>query len=178
MSLGKMPLQGLTEATQKLVAYWQTLPKAGGTNCPERRVFQSGPVVAPYLSELFIIEWHSIDQITIRLSGTKLDRILGREVTGENLFDLLPAELLEEEMIYYSHLRDTACAGMLTRAAKNLKNMPIVYRTIHLPLVNRHGELKYWIGSGSVLSETQVEREYAGVNLGAALDLGRDFYEV
>ena len=139
-------------------------------------MFQSGPVVAPYLSELFIIEWHSIDEIIIKLSGTRLDRILGREVTGENIFNLLPAELCVEEKGYYQRLKDTGCAGMLTRAAQNLNNFPIVYRTVHLPLADNDGTLKYWIGTGSMLSEEQVRHEYAGVNFNTVLDLGREFY--
>ncbi|MCK0068057.1 PAS domain-containing protein [Kordiimonas laminariae] len=177
MLLDQMPMAGLSEATRKLVTYWQSLPQTGEFRVPERRVFQSGPVVAPYLSELFIIEWKSVDEIFIRLSGTKLDRILGREVTGENLFDLLPPELCEEEKSYYQHMKDSGCAGMLTRAAQNLNNFPIVYRTVHLPLADKEGNLKYWIGTGSMLSEEQVRSEYAGIDFTTVFELGREFFQ-
>lgn len=171
-----MPLTGLSEATQKLVSYWQTLPKVGDLQVPERRVFQSGPVVAPYLSELFLTEWMSEKEIIIRLSGTKLERIIGREVTDQNLFDLIPEKLHENEAQYYEHLRTTGCAGMLTRAIPNLKSFPIVYRTVHFPLADQNGVLKYWIGTGTKLSEEQTRQEYPEADYNTVDDLGRDFF--
>ncbi|MFC3051328.1 PAS domain-containing protein [Kordiimonas pumila] len=148
-----------SKATQELVACWQDLPRYDGLVCPKRSDFSSIRIGA-FLAEVFISEWIGDENLSIIQAGTKLDRVLGKDITGQNIFDVLPLELLAEELKYYHTLRDTPCAGMITRSALNLKGKPVIYRTMQLPLADSHGNVRYFVGTGVALSENILQQEF------------------
>lgn len=166
-----------SKATQELISCWYDLPRAEGAVCPKRSDFSSIRIGA-FLAEVFISEWKDHDTLQIIQAGTKLDRLLGQDITGLNIFELLPPELLEEERSYYSLLRDTPCAGMITRHAKNLKNQPFVYRTMQLPMLDPRGNIQYFVGTGVALSAVTQLEEFGALNDDNIELLERKFFDI
>lgn len=166
-----------SKATEELIACWYDLPRADGAVCPKRSDFSSIRIGA-FLAEVFISEWKGSDDLQIIQAGTKLDRLLGRDITGINVFDILPPELVEEEREYYRILKETPCAGMITRHAKNLKGKPFVYRTMQLPLLDPRGDVHYFVGTGVALSHDTQVKEFGVLNDENVELLERKFFDI
>jgi len=165
-----------SQATQELIACWRDLPRTDASVCPKRADFSSIRIGA-FLAEVFISEWQNEDVLHIIQAGTKLDRLLGKDITGRNIFEVLPPELVDDERSYYKTLRETPCAGMITRHARNLNGRPFVYRTMQLPLLDPHGEIRYFVGTGVVLTDEVLEHEF-GVSTFKVELLERKYFDI
>ncbi|TNE60550.1 MAG: PAS domain-containing protein [Alphaproteobacteria bacterium] len=166
-----------SKATQDLVAFWRRLPRPEGQVCPKRSDFSSAQINGA-LPEVFVSEWYSDDVLAIVQAGTVLDRLLGVDITGQNIFDILPPELKEPERVYYRALRDQPCAGVLTRSANNLIGRPFVYRTIQLPLLDPFGKVRYFVGTGAAIEGKQLEQEFGQTNFKSIRLLERRFFDI
>ncbi|MCJ9429722.1 PAS domain-containing protein [Kordiimonas marina] len=166
-----------SKATQDLVRFWLNLPRPEGQVCPKRSDFSSAQINGA-LPEVFLSEWYSEDVLAIVQAGTVLDRLLGLDITGHNIFDILPEELKEPERIYYRALRDQPCAGLITRSANNLRGKPFVYRTIQLPLLDPFGKVHYFVGTGAALEGKQLEQEFGQTNFKSIRLLERRFFDI
>jgi hypothetical protein len=95
---------GSVGVVQKFIAHWQSLPKDG--LLPPLSAFLSAP--HPELQpSVIIIDVRSEQNVPIRLLGTGIVNLIGRELTGTNSLD-----------IYAPHLRarvGRACASMVQR---------------------------------------------------------------
>jgi hypothetical protein len=78
---------GLVEKNMRLACYWLSLWE--GDAPPTRESFDPRKVVE-LLPGIGLVDMHEDKGPICRLSGTAIDRALGRPVTGTNLLDFLP----------------------------------------------------------------------------------------
>lgn len=166
-----------SRATEKLVNFWYDLPRTKGHVCPKRSDFSSA-LMNGTLPEVFLSEWNGDKDLIIVQSGTVLDRLIGEDLTGRNLFDMIPAPFRAPEHRYYEALRDTPCAGMLTRSAPNHQNKHTIYRTIQLPLLDPFGEVCYFVGTGAVLDAAQIIAEGGKIDVDEMELVERHFFDI
>lgn len=141
-----------SEATEKLARYWHDLPRRGNCIIPHRSDFKLKEIGA-YLEETFISKFSKPDELIILVSGSKLIKILGNDLTGKNIFGLVPKENQQQQMDYYRQLKAHQCAGALTRWGASLKERPFVYRTCQLPLLGDTDEVEFFVGTGVMKTE-------------------------
>ncbi len=138
-----------SEASESVARYWHELPRRNSKIVPYRSDFRLHEI-APYLDETFMSKFSKPDELIILASGSKLVKILGADITGQNIFDLVPAENHAQQIEYYRLLKALPCAGALTRWGASLKERPFVYRTMQLPLLGDSGEVEFFVGTGVI----------------------------
>lgn len=166
-----------SQATQQLVRFWLDLPRAEGTVCPKRSDFSSAEINGS-IAEVFLSEWESEDRLCVVQAGTVLDRHIGIDMTGKNIFDMTPPELVEDERRYYKALRDQPCAGLITRSMINFASKHFVYRTIQLPLLDPFGHVRYFVGTGIVFEGAALEREFGVREFNETRLVERRFFDI
>jgi len=166
-----------TRATAQLIEFWRRLPRADGQICPRHSDFSSSQVNGS-LPEVFVSEWQSEDDLVIIQTGTVLDRTLGLDLTGFNIFEMTEPAIRGAERAYYQTLRDTPCAGKLTRSAPHENGTSLFYRTLQLPLLDPFGNVRYFVGTGAVLNEDRELLEIGLLNLGALELVERHFFDI
>lgn len=166
-----------SKATQQLVEFWRNLPCPEGKFCPRRSDFSSAQINGS-ISEVFLSEWEDEESLRVVQSGTVLDRYIGIDMTGKNIFDMTPEELVDDERTYYKALRDQPCAGMITRSMINFANEPFVYRTIQLPLLDPFGDVRYFVGTGFLLTEEVVEKTFGRRSFRRTRLVERKFFDI
>lgn len=166
-----------SKATQELVRFWLNLPRPEGQVCPKRSDFSSARINGS-LPEVFLSEWYGDDALVVVQSGTILDRLIGLDMTGKNIFDMTPPELVEDERRYYQALRDHPCAGLITRSMINFADKPFIYRTIQLPLLDPFHRVRYFVGTGFLIEGKQLEAEFGNVDFKRAKLVERRFFDI
>jgi hypothetical protein len=166
-----------TNATARLIKFWEQLPRPKGQVCPKRSDFSTAQVNGT-LPEIFVSEWVAPDELEIVQTGTVLDRLIGEDLTGAKIFEMTPAPLREAERAYYAALRDTPCAGMMTRSAPNRQGDHFYYRTLQLPLLGPYGEIRYFVGTGAVMNHDQLSLEIGNLRLGDLELVERHFFDI
>lgn len=166
-----------SDATNALTEYWRRLPRKDGSFCPRKSDFSIVGIIT-HAAEIFMSEWNNPRDLRIIQAGTKLEQLLGKDLTSYNIFEVLPAQLLEREQEYYSNLKHHPCAGVITRQAVNLKGKPFVYRTVQLPLADDNGVPKYFVGAGAVLGIDDIEAEFGTVNFDEIELLERQYLDI
>ncbi len=166
-----------SQATQQLVRFWLDLPRAEGKVCPKRSDFSSAEINGS-IAEVFLSEWEAEDRLCVVQAGTVLDRHIGIDMTGKNIFDMTPPELVEDERRYYKALRDQPCAGLITRSMINFVNKHFVYRTIQLPLLDPFGHVRYFVGTGIVFEGAALEREFGVREFNETRLVERRFFDI
>lgn len=134
-------------ATIALINYWVEQYIELGGRIPERSEF-SLKTIAPNLDQIFLSEWHSYERMEILASGSTLVSALGVDLTGKNIFEYVPAGNKKKQQDYYVKLQGQPCAGLLVRWGANMKGRPFIYRTIQLPLMDKKGTARFFIGTG------------------------------
>jgi len=166
-----------SKATENLVKFWSGLPRPKGQVCPRRGDFSSA-LINRILSEVFLSEWRTEHDLVIIQSGTVLDRLIGEDLTGRNIFEMTPEPLRAVERNYYNVLRGMPCAGMITRSAPNRRGRHFYYRTLQLPLLDPFGDIHYFVGTGVVLDKEQLRSELGHDNFGATELVERHFFDI
>ncbi|MEX0299273.1 MAG: PAS domain-containing protein [Kordiimonas sp.] len=166
-----------SDATNALTEYWRRLPRIDGSLCPRKADFSIVGVIT-YAAEIFMSEWVSPTELRILQAGTRLEALLGEDLTQCNIFEVLPPQLLPSEKEYYNNLRCCPCAGVITRQALNLKGRPFVYRTVQLPLTDDDGKTRYFVGAGSVLTEESIREEFGSVDFDNIKLLERQYLDI
>ena len=148
-----------------------------GSLCPKKTDFSIVGIIS-YAAEIFMSEWKSAEELRILQAGTKLEQLLGKDLTSYNIFEVLPEQLLSREREYYSNLKHMPCAGVITRQAVNLKGKPFVYRTVQLPLADENGDPRFFVGAGAVLGLDDIEEEFGTVNFDEIQLLERQYLDI
>lgn len=144
MKIDLSPLH-FSESATALTKLWSGLPRKTGLFCPEKSSFS--PVsLRQHLKSVFILERHGENCLRVRVAGSGIREHLGREITGLNLFDLLPTEHLYSYQAYYNNLRHYPCAGHVKRPATMTGGGRHLIQTMHLPLLDKEGEVSFFIG--------------------------------
>ncbi|MFC4347259.1 PAS domain-containing protein [Kordiimonas lipolytica] len=166
-----------SKATQQLVQFWLNLPRPEGQVCPRRSDFSSAQINGS-ISEVFLSEWEDSEVLRVVQAGTVLDRHIGIDMTGTNIFDMTPEELVEDERTYYKALRDQPCAGMITRSMINFADVPFVYRTIQLPLLDPFGKVVYFVGTGVVIEGDDLVAQFGRRSFRRTRLVERHFFDI
>lgn len=166
-----------TKATANLIEFWSRLPRPDGQVCPRHSDFSSAQVNGT-LPEIFVSEWITDEDLIVIQTGTVLDRLIGEDITGLNIFARTEPSIREEEYIYYRKLRDTPCAGKLTRSAPHENGSHLYYRTIQLPLLDPYGNVRYFVGTGAILNDDRELKDLGLLNLGALELVERHFFDI
>lgn len=166
-----------SSATETLVRYWMALPRQNSEHAPR---FADLDMAALHTieDELFLSEWYSDDVLTILQSGIQLQRWLGIDLKGHNILALFSEETAQEEKKYFRTVRDTPCAGMLTRAGFDVAGVPIHYRTLQLPLGDASGRIRYFIGTGAALDGTRDEVPPESTHFTSVKDTERLYFDI
>ncbi len=166
-----------SKATQELIRFWLNLPRPAGSVCPKRSDFSSARINGS-LPEVFLSEWYGDDALVVVQAGTILDRLIGLDMTGKNIFDMTPAELVHDERMYYKALREQPCAGLITRSMINFADKPFIYRTVQLPLIDPFHNVRYFVGTGFVIEGEQMEAEFGNIDFKKARLAERRFFDI
>ncbi len=150
MNIDLSALSFSTEA-KALANLWASLPRKKGYFCPEKSSFS--PVsLRQHLTAIFMFERQDEDTLLVRVAGSGLREHLGQEITGKNLFDLLPTEYAYSYREYYNSLQELPCAGLVKRPAAKSGGGRQLLKTLHLPLLDVDGIARFFVGA------LQVER--------------------
>ncbi len=144
-----------SEASETLARYWHNLPRNDGHICPHRRDFRLNEI-ATHLDETYMSKRIGPKELIILASGSRLVRILGADITGKNIFELVPPENVVPQQDYYQTLHSQPCAGALTRWGASLKERPFVYRTMQLPLLGDSDTVEFFVGTGVIKTTFRV----------------------
>lgn len=139
------------EATRTLTKHWLAMPRKTGAVCPQKEDFQFGKL-GSCLNDIYMTEWMPDGALIVSVLGRNLISIIGSDITGSNVLESVPNYKTEEQVAYYTALRDQPCAGFVTRWGLNEVNRTFVYHTLQLPLLDRDGSVKYFVGSGLMRS--------------------------
>jgi len=85
----------------------------------------------------FFAEWVPPESITVRLSGTYIDYVLGTSVTGVDFFDMYRPEQRPAYARFYAAIADTPCGGYSVRQVIVGGDEAFDYHSIYLPLARR-----------------------------------------
>ena len=134
-----------SEEATALKDLWYGLPKKTGTHCPQKSDFS--PVgLRQHLKSIFMLERETEDTMRIRVAGTQIRDYYGREVTGENHFDLAPPELDFIYKKYYGNLSNKPCIGIFERPIRRPSGGEDRVKIIHFPLLDSEGKANIFIG--------------------------------
>ncbi len=144
-----------SEPTEALARYWHDLPRRGENIVPHRSDFKLHEI-AGHLDETYMSKFCGPEELIILASGSVLVRLLGADITGKNIFKLVPQENYQQQVDYYQKLKAQPCAGALTRWGASLKGRPFVYRTMQLPLLGDTNEVEFFVGTGVIRTSHQL----------------------
>jgi len=135
-----------------LAAYRRRCPP-GATGVPRREDLGLADLV-DLLGWEFFAEWVAPDSITVRLSGTHIDYVLGASVTGVNFFDKYHPHDRALYARFYAAIADHPCGGYSVRQVIVGGDESFDYHSIYLPLARREAYVPI-VGAVSV---AQFER--------------------
>ena len=165
------------EATKILVDYWCSLPRPGGTLCPARSDFRMMDV-SEISDQLFVDERHNADNICVVQSGSTINKLLGADLTGFNILELLPPDQFALERAYFQALAGQPCAGYITRLSTQATGRSFVYRSTHLPLLTKEGTVGFWVGTGAIFEENTYPPNARITKFGQFQMLEREYFDI
>jgi hypothetical protein len=120
--------------SRMLFSYWDAL--RGDRTAPERGEIEPG-AIRHILADTFILEVGADNRATFRLGGTRLCALFGRELQGEALHELWPAEAQHEMLHFIDIVRDET-AGLVAGVAGATNDRATVdLEMVLLPLRHR-----------------------------------------
>lgn len=135
-----------SEEAKALAGLWASLPRKTGYYCPDKTSFS--PVsLRQHLKAIFMFERADEDTMLVRVAGSSIREHLGQELTGKNLFDILPSEYVYSFRDYYNKLRDFPCGGVVNRTAAKSDGGRQLLKTYHLPLLDSDSIPRFFVGA-------------------------------
>jgi hypothetical protein len=142
-----------------LAAYRRCCPP-GGAGVPRREDLTLADL-ADLLGWEFFAEWVAPDSITVRLSGTHIDYVLGRSVTGVNFFEKYRPHDRALYARFYAAIADHPCGGYTVRQVIVGGDEAYDYHSIYLPLARRASYVPIvgavWVGQFERVAARRVE---------------------
>jgi hypothetical protein len=141
--------------TRTLYAYWDRL-RAGRT-APERSDLEPGSI-RTLLGDVFLLELGGNDRHVVRLAGTRICSLLGREWRGRSFSEPFAAEDLPELHALLDGATDSAVPAVASLAGETIDGRRLDLEMLVLPLRHRGrtntrllgslaaGEWPYWAG--------------------------------
>jgi hypothetical protein len=152
-------------ASRELYAYWEE--KRGTRPAPERAEIEPG-AIRGVLSDAFILALDARAGHPVRLAGTRVCALFGREIKGESFLDLwaAPSRPIVDGLL--SILSDECTGTVAGVVAHNASGEPIDLELLLLPLGTRRPRFARTIG---VLAPLKVP-QWLGVSPIGTLTLG------
>jgi len=149
--------------SRELYDYWDRL--RSGQPAPHRSDIEPSDI-RRILADTFILEAGDRETYTIRLAGTRVCALYGREIKSTNFLDLWAAEDRQAIATLATAVATDAAAAVLSVEARTARRRSLVCELLLLQL--RHGksgydrllgslaptEQPYWIGSEPVTSQS------------------------
>jgi len=131
-------------ATQELYAYWNAL--RGARAAPRRD--EIDPIAIPHsLPEIFLLELREGDRIAVRLAGTRLCELYGRELRGCSASALwAPQSHREIDQVLHDVMADAAVAIIAAEARRDERDAG-AFELVITPLADGGGTCRYIIGA-------------------------------
>jgi hypothetical protein len=131
-------------ATQELYAYWNTL--RGARPAPRRD--EVDPIAIPHsLPEIFLLELQEGGRIAVRLAGTRLCELYGRELRGISASSLWSAQSRSEvDKVLRDVMAEAAVAVIAADARKEGRSVG-AFELVVTPLADAAGTCRYIIGA-------------------------------
>lgn len=123
-------------ALSALLAAYRLLCPAGSAGVPRREDLGLAQL-RRLLGWEFLAEWVAPASITVRLSGTYIDYVLGTSVTGADFFEKYRPEDRSTYSRFYEAIADHPCAGYSVRQVIVGGVEAYDYHSIYLPLARR-----------------------------------------
>jgi len=169
-------------ATKRLLEYWQELPRAEGHICPTRDNFRMMDI-SEFAAQVFLLQRLTSDNICMVQSGVSVNNILGADLTGHNLLELLPQPQFLLERTYFQALHKNPCAGSVTLLSPRDAGKSYIYRSIHLPLLGTDGAISFWVGTSAILEgkgacEELTKSDQSRRKVGNLHLLEREFFDI
>ena len=152
-------------ASRELYTYWEE--KRGTRPAPERAEIEPG-AIRGVLSDAFILALDPSASHPVRLAGTRVCALFGREIKGESFLDLWAAASRPIVESLLSILSDECTGTVAGVTAQNAGGEPIDLELLLLPLGTRRPSFARTIG---VLAPLKIP-QWLGVSPIGALTLG------
>jgi len=165
------------DATKTLVDYWCSLPRKTGELCPSRNDFRMMDI-SEISDRTFLDERHGDDNICVVQTGSTITKLLGVDLTGHNILEMLPPRLFAIERAYFQALASQPCAGYITRHSSQATGRKFIYRSTHLPLLSDAGNVGFWVGTGSILEENHYPADENASKFGHLELLDREYFDI
>jgi hypothetical protein len=133
-----------TIATQDLYAYWNAL--RGPRPAPRRG--EIDPLAMPRaLPEIFLLELQDSARIAVRLAGTRLCDLFGRELRGSSVSALWAPQSRAEVDQVLREVMDEAAVAVIAAEARWDGRSTGTYELVMAPLADDGGRCRYVIGA-------------------------------
>lgn len=133
-----------TAATQELYAYWNAL--RGARPAPRRE--EIDPVAIPSsLPEIFILELREAGRMVVRLAGTRLCELYGRELRGSTMADLWTAQSRREVDQVLRTVMSEAAVAVIAAAGQREGRDADLFEIVIAPLADETGICRHAIGA-------------------------------
>lgn len=162
---------------------YQAIQKEHNVIIPPKSVLRPARLLAG-LGWYVITEYIDRDHLMVRLSGTKIDDVFGRNVTGMNTLDLLSVDDLDALKNYSETIINDLVGGCSKRVIFDRDFMPYLLHGMSLPLADGNGRARYIVtamllerdreidGNASPETIERIKRhiDYEFFNIGAEKD--------
>lgn len=126
-------------------AWWEDTRQRSGELTPKRSDLRPGDLMRE-LPNLFILEIRKPDEVFIRLWGTGVVEMLGRDLTGSNLMDYYTAEAGRFYGCFLEAMASTPCGGYTDRRVEVEDKYAFDVPSLQLPLRDNDGKVKMVVG--------------------------------
>lgn len=137
--------------TKELFAYWSSL-KPGDGKAPFWSDFSPAKIVK-LLPKILILEVKDAD-LPIRLFGTGLVEAWGRDMTGQDYYDLVPAKMKTAQQEHMNQVVSTpACAVSYSKfvVKRGGREVGLLSESIHMPMCAEDGQISRIVSMNSVV---------------------------
>lgn len=151
----------LLPTSKAIIQYWQSKRGAGINSIPDSFATLLEGVDESLMGWAFMSEISDGKLARVLYSGADLDKIIGTDIAGSDVYDLIPEATLDIELDYFKTITAKPCCGSLVRVLEHWRGTgkPLCYRTIHMPVLDTNGEIKYLFGAGEDMGEGYYTHE-------------------
>ncbi len=136
---------GESTAFGDVIAYWQSLHKAGGARVPERAAFDPKSLDQRF-ARLSLMRRTGRYDITGGLVSRDVSAMWRRPVGGINTFDLAAPDMRENIARFYEAVLDQPCAALVSEKCRDSSGVPQTIQSLYLPMADRDGASRYVVG--------------------------------
>jgi len=123
---------------------WQKYRKDASFNVPQKKSVSMQSLKGA-LPDILIAERIDPETIVVRLSGTRLDDMMGFVVSGKNLLDVVPQEQRNRINTTYNNISDFSCGFNISEDVSLSNGSNIELDILALPLTDTEGQNKFFL---------------------------------